>query len=243
MSEFAVEVTNVSMKFNLERARINSLKEYTIKLLKRSIEYDEFYALNNVSFQVKKGDSFAIIGGNGSGKSTMLKIISGIYRPTSGNVLVNGSIAPLIELGTGFDIELTARENVFLNGAVLGYSKKFMLEKFDEIIDFSELHDFVDVPLKNFSSGMVARLGFSIATLVKPDLLIVDEILSVGDQSFQEKCERRMNELTADGTTLLLVSHSIDQVRSICKNAIWLKKGQLMASGVASEVCDAYIQG
>lgn len=243
MSEFAVEVTNVSMKFNLERERINSLKEYTIKLLKKSLESDEFFALKNVSFQVKKGDSFAIIGGNGSGKSTMLKIISGIYRPTTGNVRVNGSIAPLIELGTGFDVELTARENIFLNGAVLGYSKKFMLEKFEEIIDFSELHEFVDVPLKNFSSGMVARLGFSIATLVKPDLLIVDEILSVGDQAFQEKCERRMNELTAGGTTLLLVSHSIDQVRSVCKNAIWLKKGCMMASGPVEEVCNAYLQG
>ncbi|MGZ7445308.1 ABC transporter ATP-binding protein [Paenibacillus sp. TH7-28] len=242
MSEFAVEVNDVSMKFNLEREKINSFKEYTIKLLKKSIEYDEFYALTNVSFQVEKGDSFAIIGGNGSGKSTMLKIISGIYKPTSGNVRVSGSIAPLIELGTGFDVELTARENIFLNGAVLGYSKKFMKEKFDEIIDFSELYDFIDVPLKNFSSGMVARLGFSIATLVKPDLLIVDEILSVGDQSFQEKCEKRMSELTSGGTTLLLVSHSIDQVRNVCNNAIWLNKGQVMASGLVEDVCDAYLQ-
>ncbi|MCM3701154.1 ABC transporter ATP-binding protein [Paenibacillus macerans] len=242
MSEFAVEVNDVSMKFNLEREKINSFKEYTIKLLKKSIEYDEFYALTNVSFQVEKGDSFAIIGGNGSGKSTMLKIISGIYKPTSGNVRVSGSIAPLIELGTGFDVELTARENIFLNGAVLGYSKKFMKDKFDEIIDFSELYDFIDVPLKNFSSGMVARLGFSIATLVKPDLLIVDEILSVGDQSFQEKCEKRMSELTSGGTTLLLVSHSIDQVRNVCNNAIWLNKGQVMASGLVEDVCDAYLQ-
>ncbi|MCH1642335.1 ABC transporter ATP-binding protein [Paenibacillus timonensis] len=243
MSEFAVEVTNVSMKFNLERERINSLKEYTIRLLKRNIEYDEFYALKDVSFRVEKGDSFAIIGGNGSGKSTMLKIISGIYNPTSGKVRVNGSIAPLIELGTGFDMELTAKENIFLNGAVLGYTKKFMQERYEEIIDFSELHEFVDVPLKNFSSGMVARLGFSIATLVKPDLLIVDEILSVGDQSFQEKCEKRMSELTAGGTTLLLVSHSIDQVKNVCNNAIWLKKGQVMASGLVEDVCNAYLQG
>ncbi|MFS0872128.1 ABC transporter ATP-binding protein [Paenibacillus xylanilyticus] len=243
MSNIAIEVNNVSMKFNLEREKINSLKEYTIRLLKKNIEYDEFHALKDVSFKVEKGDSFAIIGGNGSGKSTMLKIISGIYRPTLGSVQVSGSIAPLIELGAGFDMELTARENIFLNGAVLGYSKKFMQEKYDEIIDFSELYDFVDVPLKNFSSGMVARLGFSIATLVKPDLLIVDEILSVGDQAFQEKCEKRMNELTAGGTTLLLVSHSIEQVKNVCKNAIWLKKGQVMASGFVGEVCAAYLQG
>ncbi|MCU6791776.1 ABC transporter ATP-binding protein [Paenibacillus sp. WQ 127069] len=243
MSDIAVEVTNVSMRFNLGRERINSLKEYTIKLLKKSIEHEEFYALKNVSFQVKKGDSFAIIGGNGSGKSTMLKIISGIFRPTTGNVMVNGSIAPLIELGTGFDVELTAKENIFLNGAVLGYSKKFMLERYDEIIDFSELYEFVDVPLKNFSSGMVARLGFSIATLVKPDLLIVDEILSVGDQAFQEKCEQRMDDLTSSGTTLILVSHSIDQVRKVCNNAIWLRKGEVIALGQVEDVCNAYLQG
>lgn len=241
MSEIAVEVNDVSMRFNLEREKINSFKEYMIKLLKKSVHYDEFYALKNVSFSVEKGDSFAIIGGNGSGKSTMLKIISGIYKPTIGNVRVHGSIAPLIELGTGFDIELTARENIFLNGAVLGYSKKFMQEKFEEIIDFSELHDFVDVPLKNFSSGMVARLGFSIATLVKPDLLIVDEILSVGDQVFQEKCEKRMSELTSGGTTLLLVSHSIEQVKNVCNNAIWLNKGEVMAAGEVKKVCEAYI--
>ncbi|KQO15377.1 ABC transporter ATP-binding protein [Paenibacillus sp. Leaf72] len=243
MSELAVEVTNVSMRFNLEREKINSLKEYTIKLLKKNIEYNEFYALKNVSFQVRKGDSFAIVGGNGSGKSTMLKIISGIYKPSEGKVSVSGSIAPLIELGTGFDVELTARENVFLNGAVLGHSKKFMLERFEEIIDFSELHDFIDVPLKNYSSGMVARLGFSIATLVKPELLIVDEILSVGDQAFQAKCEKRMDELTMGGTTLLLVSHSIEQVRNVCKNAIWLKRGEVAASGPVEDVCNAYLQG
>lgn len=240
MSEHAIEVKNVSMRFNLGRENITSLKEYMIKLLKKNIEYDQFYALNNISFNVCKGDSFAIIGGNGSGKSTMLKIISGIFKPTSGEVIVNGSVAPLIELGTGFDMELTARENIFLNGAVLGYSKKFMNEQFDEIIDFAELHDFVDVPLKNFSSGMIARLGFSIATLVKPDILIVDEILSVGDQAFQDKCERRMNDLTSGGTTLLLVSHSIDQVRKVCKHAAWINKGQLMAIGSVEEVCDAY---
>ncbi|MBH5319145.1 ABC transporter ATP-binding protein [Paenibacillus sp. GSMTC-2017] len=243
MSEFAVEVSNVSMRFNLEKEKTNSLKEYMIKMLKKKINREDFFALKEVSFKVEKGDSFAIIGANGSGKSTLLKVISGIFKPSDGNVKINGSIAPLIELGTGFDVELTARENIFLNGAVLGYSKKIMLQKFDEIVEFSELHEFIDVPLKNFSSGMVARLGFSIATLVKPDLLIVDEILSVGDQSFQEKCEKRMEELTANGTTLILVSHSIDQVRSVCKNAIWLKKGEMLAYGSVNEVCEAYMQG
>lgn len=244
MSKYAVEVNNVTMRFNLEREKVNSLKEYMIRLLqKKKPEHDEFYALKNVSFNIPKGDSFAIVGGNGSGKSTMLKIISGIFRPTSGRIIVNGSIAPLIELGTGFDMELTARENVFLNGAVLGYSKILMNEKFDEIIDFSELHDFVDVPLKNYSSGMIARLGFSIATIVKPDILIVDEILSVGDHSFQEKCEKRMNEITEGGTTLILVSHSIEQVRKVCKNAVWINKGDVMAFGPVNEVCDAYIKG
>ncbi|GIP08705.1 teichoic acid ABC transporter ATP-binding protein [Paenibacillus macerans] len=242
MSEFAVEVKDVTMCFNLEREKVNSFKEYLIRMLKKGIpEYDEFYALKSVSFNIQKGDSFAIIGGNGSGKSTILKIISGIYKPTSGTVVVNGSVAPLIELGTGFDMELTVRENIFLNGAVLGYSKRFMTEKYDEIIDFSELHDFIDVPLKNLSSGMLARLGFSIATLVKPDILIVDEILSVGDRSFQEKCEQRMNEMTEGGATLILVSHSVDQVRKVCKNAVWINKGDVMSIGPVNDVCDAYV--
>lgn len=241
MAEYAVEVSDVSMCFNLGREQITSLKEYVIKLLKKDIEEDQFHALKNVSFRVNKGDSFAIIGGNGSGKSTLLKIISGIYKPSAGEVSISGSIAPLIELGAGFDLELTARENIYLNGAVLGHSKKFMQEQFNDIIEFSELHEFVDVPLKNFSSGMVARLGFSIATLVKPDILIVDEILSVGDQAFQEKCEQRMHELTSNGTTLILVSHSIEQVKNVCKHAIWLNKGEAMAYGNVNEVCNRYL--
>ncbi|GIO35108.1 teichoic acid ABC transporter ATP-binding protein [Paenibacillus albilobatus] len=243
MSENAVEVINVSMRFNLERERVNSLKEYIIKLLRKKIDYEEFFALKDVSFKIVKGDSFAIVGNNGSGKSTILKIISGIFKPTAGQVILNGSIAPLIELGAGFDMELTAKENVFLNGAVLGYSKKFMHQKYKDIIEFAELYDFEDVPLKNFSSGMVARLGFSIATVVRPDVLIVDEILSVGDQGFQEKCEKRLNEMTSNGTTLILVSHSIEQVKKICKNAIWLENGKLMASGPVPEVCEAYARG
>lgn len=241
MSEIAVKIENVSMKFNLEREQTTSFKDYIINLLKKKTsEYNDFCALNDVTFDIAKGDSFAILGGNGSGKSTLLKIISGIYTPTEGKVLVSGTIAPLIELGTGFDMELTAKENVYLNGAVLGYSKKFMMSKFEEIIDFAEINNFVDVPLKNFSSGMVARLGFSIATLVTPEILIVDEILSVGDQSFQEKCEKRMSEMTSNGATLILVSHSIDQVRKVCENAVWLNKGNIMAIGSAEQVCNLY---
>lgn len=238
--EFAIEVIDVSMRFNLEREKINNLKEYFIKLLKKDIVHDEFFALKEVSFKVEKGDSFAIVGSNGSGKSTILKIISGIFTPTSGKVIVNGTVAPLIELGAGFDMELTAKENVFLNGALLGYPKKFLLDRYEDIISFSELHDFVDVPLKNYSSGMIARLGFSIATIVNPDVLIVDEILAVGDAAFQEKCERRMDEMTSGGATLILVSHSIEQVKKVCKNAVWIEKGSVKAIGDAQTVCDAY---
>ncbi|MEK5240004.1 ABC transporter ATP-binding protein [Paenibacillus sp. FSL L8-0470] len=240
MSHYAVEIHDVSMRFNLGRENITSLKEYMIRLLKKDITRDEFYALKNVSFNIERGDSFAILGSNGSGKSTLLKIISGIFKPTIGDAIVKGSVSPLIELGAGFDMELTAKENVFLNGALLGYSKKFLMENYDDIIDFSELHDFQDVPLKNFSSGMTARLGFSIATIVKPDILIVDEILSVGDYAFQEKCEQRMNELTAGGATLILVSHSIDQVKKVCRNAAWINKGELMGVGPVNEICELY---
>jgi ABC-type polysaccharide/polyol phosphate transport system ATPase subunit len=240
MSHYAVEINDVSMRFNLGRENITSLKEYMIRLLKKDITRDEFYALRNISFNIERGDSFAILGSNGSGKSTLLKIISGIFKPTSGNVTVRGSVSPLIELGAGFDMELTAKENVFLNGALLGYSKKFLLENYADIIEFSELHEFQDVPLKNFSSGMTARLGFSIATIVKPDILIVDEILSVGDQAFQEKCQKRMSELTGAGSTLILVSHSIDQVKMVCKNAAWINKGELMNVGPVDMICDMY---
>lgn len=240
-NNIAVDVKNVSIRFNLSKEKIDSLKEYILKFFKGQLMFDEFYALRDVSFQVEKGDSFGIIGSNGSGKSTILKIISRILRPTTGEVYVNGSVAPLIELGAGFDMDLTARENIYLNGAVLGYSQKFMQQNFDAIIDFSELHDFVDVPLKNYSSGMVARLGFSIATLVKPDILIVDEILSVGDYNFQRKCETKMNEILNGGTTLLLVTHDIGQIKRMCKQAMWLNHGAVMLIGDASEVCSAYI--
>ncbi len=240
MQNTAISLSNISMCFNLSREKIDNAKEYAIKKLKKQIKYDEFYALRNINFNVEKGDAFAIIGENGCGKSTLLKIISGIYTPTSGSVKVDGVISPLIELGAGFDMELTARENIYLNGAVLGRSKDFIDEHFNEIVDFAELWDFVDVPLKNFSSGMIARLGFSIATTTVPDILIVDEILAVGDMNFQRKCEAKMNEMLKNGTTLLFVSHDINQVKSICRHAVWINKGIVQMVGDAETVSDAY---
>ena len=224
--EKAVVVENVSMRFNLASEQVDNFKEYLIRKLRfQSISFDEFWALKDVSFSIRKGESVALIGSNGSGKSTMLKIISGILVPTKGMVKVHGSIAPLIELGAGFDNDLTGRENIFLNGAILGHSKKTMQEKYDEIVDFSELKDFIDVPVKNYSSGMIARLGFSIATIVKPEILIVDEILAVGDQAFQNKCHKRMEDMMNGGTTVVLVSHSAADIKRICSKAIWIDKG------------------
>lgn len=228
---YAVEVKDVSMHFNMNKDKIDNLKEYRIKLFKKQLFYEDFTALQDISFQIEAGDVFGIIGLNGSGKSTLLKIISGILKPTTGSVKVTGTIAPLIELGAGFDADLTARENVFLNGSVLGFSREFMREKFDEIIEFSELEEFVDVPIKNFSSGMVARIGFAVATIVKPDILICDEIPSVGDYRFQEKCERRIQQLMSDGTTVILVSHSIQQVERMCNHILWLERGRMKAIG------------
>lgn len=228
---YAVEVKDVSMHFNMNKDKIDNLKEYCIKLFKKQLFFEDFTALQDISFQIEAGDVFGIIGLNGSGKSTLLKIISGILKPTTGSVKVTGTIAPLIELGAGFDADLTARENVFLNGSVLGFSREFMREKFDEIIEFSELEEFVDVPIKNFSSGMVARIGFAVATIVKPDILICDEILSVGDYRFQEKCERRIQQLMSDGTTVILVSHSIQQVERMCNHILWLERGRMKAIG------------
>lgn len=232
---------NVSMCFNLASELVDSLKDLLIKKIKfQSCSFDEFWALNNISFSVDKGESCALIGANGSGKSTMLKIISGILTPTKGSVEVNGSIAPLIELGAGFDYELTGRENIFLNGAILGYSKKLMLEKYDEIIDFSELRDFIDVPVKNYSSGMIARLGFSIATMVKPEILVVDEILAVGDQAFQDKCHKRLEDMMNSGTTVLLVSHSAADIKRICQKAVWIDKSNLRFVGNVDEALQLY---
>ena len=209
MNDIVIEVKNATVRFNKSAESISGLKEYIIKMLKRELMFQEFLALKNINFTVKRGESWGLIGKNGSGKSTLLKLISGIISPYQGNVTVNGSISPLIELGAGFDPELTAKENIFLNGALLGYSKRFIESHFQEIVDFAELNDFVDVPIKNFSSGMSARLGFAIATVQKPDILIVDEVLAVGDLAFQQKCKERMENLLSNGTTLLFVSHSM----------------------------------
>ncbi|SHJ50395.1 ABC transporter ATP-binding protein [Parasporobacterium paucivorans] len=238
--ENAIEITDVSMKFNLYKENVDNLKEYFIKYLKRQLSHDEFWALKNISLEIAKGDSMALIGRNGSGKSTLLKIIAGVLKPTKGTVERSGSIAPLIELGAGFDPDLTARENVYLNGAMLGYSRSMLDEKYDDIISFAELEPFVDVPLKNFSSGMYARLGFAIATIAKPDILIIDEVLSVGDFKFQEKCEERIAKMMEGGTTVLFVSHSIEQVKKICNKAAWLDHGTMVMHGDVFEVCDMY---
>ena len=235
-----IEVNNVSIKFKMTKEQIFSLKEYFIKFIKRQLEFEEFNALTNVSFSVNKGDILGVIGYNGAGKSTMLKVISGIMKPTNGSIKVDGVISPLIELGSGFDMELTARENIFLNGYILGYSKKFIKEHFNEIVEFSELSEFLDVPVKNFSSGMVARLGFAIATIVKPEILIVDEILSVGDFKFQEKSEKKIKEMLLSGTTVILVSHDIAQIEEICTKVLWLEHGKVRGYGNTKEICEEY---
>lgn len=237
-----IDVDHVTIRFNLANQKVDNLKEYFVKLVKRELMFQEFLAVKDISFQVRKGEAWGLIGTNGSGKSTMLKAISGILKPYKGSVTVNGSVAPLIELGAGFDPEMTARENIFLNGCVLGHSEKFMKEHFDEIVDFAELHKFLDSPIKNYSSGMRARLGFSVATMVKPEILIVDEILAVGDYKFRRKCEQRMSEMLSGGTTLLYVSHSIDEVRRLCDHALWIDKGVARMQGEVNEVCDAYME-
>lgn len=237
-----IDVDHVTIRFNLSSQKVDNLKEYLVKLMKHELMFQEFLAVKDVSFQIRKGEAWGLIGTNGSGKSTMLKAISGIMKPYNGTITVNGSVAPLIELGAGFDAECTARENIFLNGCVLGHSEKFMQEHFDEIVDFAEIGQFLDSPLKNFSSGMKARLGFSVATMIKPDILIVDEILSVGDYKFKQKCMKRMEELLRGGTTLLYVSHNIDEVKRLCDNAVWLDHGVACMQGNALEVCNAYIE-
>lgn len=243
MNEPVIKVDNVNMVFNIANQQLNSLKEYFITILRRELFFKEFKALEDITLTINKGDVYGIVGTNGSGKSTLLKIIAGVLEPTTGTCEINGTIAPLIELGAGFDAELTARENVYLNGALLGYSKSFIDENFDSIISFAEIENFIDMPLKNYSSGMVARIAFAIATATVPDILIVDEALSVGDFLFQKKCEDRINELVKEhGTTLLFVSHSIDQVESLCRQAVWIEKGHMRMQGSAEEVCAAYRQ-
>mgnify|MGYP004622677187 FL=1 len=238
--ENAVEIKNVSMKFRMTTQKVDSIKEFAIRKMKKQLHYVDFMALDNISFNVGKGEVVGIIGLNGSGKSTTLKLISGILKPTEGTVKVNGNISPLIELGAGFDYELTARENVFLNGSVLGFSHTEMENKMDEIIEFSELGDFMDTAIKNFSSGMLARLGFSIATNVRPEILIVDEILGVGDFLFQQKCEKRINDMMSGGTTVIIVSHSIDQIKRLCDRVVWLDKGEVKLIGETQIVCNEY---
>ena len=235
-NDIAVKVDHVSMRFNLSTEKVDNIKEYFIKRIKNNMKYDEFWALQDVNFEVKRGESVALIGLNGCGKSTLLKTIAGVLRPTKGTVTVSGTIAPMIELGAGFDMDLTARENVFLNGSILGYSRSQMNQYYDGIVDFSELEEFMDVPIKNFSSGMLARLAFAIATIGTPDILIVDEVLSVGDFRFQEKCEKRIQGMMKNDTTILFVSHSIDQVKKICNRAIWIEKGRIREDGTSEEV-------
>ena len=237
-----IRIKNVSMKFNMDIEKDFSIKQAFInfftKKKKKKTEY--FWALKNVTFSVNKGDVVGLIGSNGAGKSTLLKVVSGVMKPTSGKVEVDGVISPMIELGAGFDQNLTARENIYLNGAILGYSKKFLDSKFDEIVEFSELKDFLDVPVKNFSSGMTAKLAFSIATIVDPEILIVDEILSVGDLRFQEKSKNKMMEMIKGGTTVLYVSHSLESIKELCNKVIWLNHGQIVKMGDTKEICDEY---
>lgn len=240
MEKTVIKVDNIGMEFNLSAEKVDNLKEYVIKFLKRELLFQEFWALKNISFEVEKGDRVGIIGLNGAGKSTLLKIISGVMKPSQGTVEIKGRIVPLLELGAGFDNDYTGKENIFLNGAILGYSKEFLEEKYDEIVEFSEIKQFINVPIKNYSSGMRARLGFSIATMVEPDILVLDEVLSVGDSKFREKSENRIMSLFDKGITVLFVSHSIDQVKKLCNKAIWLEKGEIKMQGDVEEVCDAY---
>jgi len=240
MRKTVIEVSDVTMRFRMNSDRIMSLKEFVTKALRRKLEYQEFTALNHVSFTVQKGETLGLIGRNGAGKSTMLKVISGILKPTEGSAVCYGNVVPMLELGSGFDPDLTGRENIFLNGAILGYNEPFLKASYDEIVEFSELGQFIETPIRNYSSGMLARLAFSIATVVKPEILIVDEILAVGDAQFQEKSRKRMLELMGSGTTVLFVSHSIDQIREMCSQVVWLERGTVRAIGPAEEICHAY---
>lgn len=240
MENDIVKIDNVSMKFVLDQNKIKSLKEFVVRAISKKLKYEDFWALKDVSFSVKKGDVVGIVGRNGSGKSTILKCIAGIYRPTKGTITVQGNIVPMLELGSGFDTEMTGKENIFLNGAILGYSKEFLESKYYEIVEFSELGNFIYEPIRTYSSGMLMRLAFSIATVVNPEILIVDEILAVGDAKFQKKSHARMMELMSGGTTVFFVSHSIKQVREMCNKVVWLNQGEVKMIGSTEEVCDAY---
>lgn len=238
-----IEVRDLTMQFRIDNNKVTSIKEFVTSFISGKLSYTDFTALKGVSFDVKKGEVMGIIGHNGAGKSTLLKAISGIYKPTSGTVLRRGNVVPMLELGSGFDFELTGRENIFLNGAILGYSEDFLKEKSEEILEFSELGQFIDFPLRTYSSGMLARLAFSVATVVQPEILIVDEILSVGDEDFQTKSRRRMTELMSGGTTVLFVSHSIAQIEEICDRVLWLEHGEIVDMGDKTQICKSYAQG
>ena len=240
MSKTMIEINDVTMRFRMNNDRIMSLKEFVTTALRGKLEYNEFTALDHVSFSVEKGETLGLIGRNGAGTSTMLKVISGILKPTEGSVVTHGNIVPMLELGSGFDFDLTGRENVFLNGAILGYSEEYLKEKYEEIVAFSELGQFIEMPIRNYSSGMLARLAFSVAAMVQPEILIVDEILSVGDADFQAKSRARMMELMGGGTTVLFVSHSLDQIVEMCSRVIWLESGRIRMEGRTEEVCEAY---
>lgn len=235
-----IKANDVSLCYRMSFDKIMSIKEYLVQLIQGKLKYQQFWALENISFEVNNGEVLGIIGHNGAGKSTLLKVISGIMKPTKGSLQILGNVVPMLELGSGFDYDLTGRENVFLNGAILGYSEQFLKEKYNEIEAFSELGQFIDVPLRNYSSGMVMRLAFSVATVVNPDILIVDEILAVGDAAFQEKSKARMMELMSGGTTVLFVSHSLAQIREMCDRVLWLDHGHIKMIGDAQTVCDAY---
>lgn len=235
-----IHAENISMRYLMTYDRIKSIKEYLVQMVQGKIKYEEFWALKNVSFDVQKGEVLGIIGHNGAGKSTLLKVISGILKPTGGILEVHGNVVPMLELGSGFDYDLTGRENIFLNGAILGYSEQYLKEKYNEIVEFSELGKFIDIPIRNYSSGMLMRLAFSVATVVKPEILIVDEILAVGDADFQEKSKARMLELMSGGATVLFVSHSLEQIREMCGRVLWLEHGEVKMIGNTDDICDLY---
>lgn len=238
--EKVIEVKNVTMKFRMSDEPINSLKEIFTTALKGNLRFNEFLALDDVSFEVLKGETLGLIGNNGAGKSTTLKLISGILKPTSGTIITKGNIVPMLELGAGFDLELTGRENIYLNGAILGYSKEYLESKYEDIVDFAEIREFIDMPIRNYSSGMMAKLAFSIASVVQPEILIVDEILAVGDLAFQKKSFNRMKELMSGGATVLFVSHDIEKIEEMCDKVVWLNHGKVVMNGEAEEVCKAY---
>ena len=240
MEPTVIQVENATVRFNMASEKIDNIKEYFLKLVKHQLRFKEFLALKNINFEVKQGESWGIVGSNGAGKSTLLRLICGIIAPNTGSVRINGDISPMLELGAGFDPELTAGENIYLQGALLGRSRTFMREHYDEIVAFSELKEFLDMPIKNYSTGMQARMAFSIATVVRPEILVVDEVLSVGDAAFQRKCASRIQEMLQSATTLLLVSHSNSMIEQLCEKAIWLRKGEVVMTGDAKEVCAAY---